>query len=85
MDEKEIWFYLDITETDESKQVQGPVSERDLDVLLRTNVINSSKKKNSISSMIGTLVFKQGMEQWVKLFSVEELRMCLLEQAKEIF
>jgi HIV Tat-specific factor 1 len=53
------WFYLDVFE----RQPKGPISVRDIDVLMRTNSIDSN-----------TYVWREGMEDWLRIFQVEELK-----------
>jgi HIV Tat-specific factor 1 len=53
------WFYLDVFE----KQPKGPISVRDIDVLMRTNTIDSN-----------TYVWREGMDDWLRIFQVDELK-----------
>ncbi|KRX03910.1 hypothetical protein PPERSA_12115 [Pseudocohnilembus persalinus] len=66
------WYYVvNDPETEEQKSM-GPVSLRDMDVLYRTQQINSN-----------TFIFKQGMKQWEPLFKVEEARKLITETNSE--
>jgi HIV Tat-specific factor 1 len=53
------WYYIDVTE----KQPKGPISIRDIDVMLRTNTIDSN-----------TYVWREGMNDWKKLYQLNELK-----------
>jgi HIV Tat-specific factor 1 len=53
------WYYIDSVKREPS----GPISIRDLDVLMRTNLIDTN-----------TYVWKEGMEDWKKIFQVGELK-----------
>lgn len=53
------WYYIDVAE----KQPKGPISIRDIDVMLRTNAIDSN-----------TYVWKDGMEDWKKIYQLEYLK-----------
>jgi HIV Tat-specific factor 1 len=53
------WYYIDTMK----QQPNGPISIRDIDVLMRTNAINSN-----------TYVWKDGMSEWRKIYELEELK-----------
>jgi hypothetical protein len=53
------WYYIDSTK----KEPAGPLSIRDLDVLMRTNFIDTN-----------TYVWKDGMQDWKKIFQIQELK-----------
>lgn len=53
------WYYIDKND----KQPKGPISVRDIDVFVRTNEMDSN-----------TYLWKEDMNEWKKLFQIEELR-----------
>lgn len=53
------WYYIDSAK----KEPTGPISIRDLDVLIRTNLIDTNN-----------YVWKEGMEDWKKIYQVNELK-----------
>jgi len=59
------WYFLD--KFDENK-VKGPVSERDLDVMWKTSLINSQ-----------TFVWKTGIPEWKALHEIDDLRKKIAE------
>lgn len=74
--QKSEWFYVDTAE----KTAKGPVSIRDLgtyslnpDVLIRTNNLNSN-----------SFVWKEGMSDWQKLYTVEDLKDLIITTSNEI-
>lgn len=53
------WYYIDVAD----KEPKGPISIRDIDVMMRTNAIDTS-----------TYVWREGMDDWKKIFQIEELK-----------
>jgi HIV Tat-specific factor 1 len=53
------WYYIDPS----IKETSGPISIRDLDVLIRTNMIDTN-----------TYVWREGMEDWKKIFQIGQLK-----------
>ncbi|CAD8087544.1 unnamed protein product [Paramecium sonneborni] len=68
-----IWYYVDTSEQETEKQTKGPISIRDIDVMLRTSIITSH-----------TYVYKEGFTDWKPIFLVEELKGFLDEQEHEM-
>jgi hypothetical protein len=54
--------------------VIGPVSERDLDVLFRTNAIEAN-----------TFAWKEGMKEWLPIKKIEHLKKSIEDSSTEIF
>ncbi|CAD8080867.1 unnamed protein product [Paramecium sonneborni] len=73
MENELIWYYVDTSEQEAEKQTKGPISIRDIDVMLRTSIITSH-----------TYVYKEGFTDWKPIFLVEELKSCLDEQEHEM-
>ncbi|CAK72965.1 unnamed protein product (macronuclear) [Paramecium tetraurelia] len=74
MEDELIWYYVDTSEQETEKQTKGPISIRDIDVMLRTSIITSH-----------TYVYKEGFTDWKPIFLVEELKSFLDEQEHEMF
>jgi hypothetical protein len=74
MDEDLTWFYFDAKEKEETKQTKGPYNLRDLDVLIRTGVLNSGNIKLIQTNQKGSLIFKTGMADWEVLFDIPVLK-----------
>jgi len=53
------WYYIDPSK----KETAGPISVRDLDVLIRTSMIDTN-----------TYVWREGMEDWKKIYQVGQLK-----------
>ncbi|CAD8172982.1 unnamed protein product [Paramecium octaurelia] len=73
MEDELIWYYVDTNEQEPQKQTKGPISIRDIDVMLRTSIITSH-----------TFVYKEGFTDWKPIFQVEELKFFLDEQEHEM-
>ena len=50
---QDIWYFVDKFEMNDKNNIKGPVSVRDLDVMIRTNSISSN-----------TLAWCEGMTEW---------------------
>jgi hypothetical protein len=53
------WYFVD---RDDQNQLKGPISRRDLDVMIKTNALDSD-----------SYVYKPGMTSWTQIRDVKEL------------
>lgn len=65
------WFYVNPKES--ADDLKGPVSIRDLDVLWRTSELYST-----------SLLWKEGMDKWLMVNDIPELREQLMGNKKKI-
>lgn len=61
------WYYVD---RDDGNQMKGPISRRDLDVMIKTNALDSD-----------SYVYKPGMNSWTQIRDVKELCAQLMGRA----
>jgi len=64
---------VDKAAEDPKNNIKGPLAERDLDVLYRTNEIDSN-----------TFVWREGMKEWTPIIKIEKLKKTLMESADEL-
>jgi hypothetical protein len=63
------WYYIDPI----NRQPVGPISLRDLDVSVRTNILDSN-----------SYLWKEGMEEWKKIYQIDELKSLVSSSNTEI-